>query len=155
MKMKKLITIFVLCTLSMGLMAQNSWSRFGKVTKGTSATELVKGTGGKVIDWYFQPAALLTAVKWDFNKDEKQFQSSPFTAAGVGIGIQHYATVNDKLSPDYGFDLLLMINTSDVENKTGIGVAGTLKILGLFGLGGGIDITNKHPYLLSGVQISF
>jgi hypothetical protein len=153
--MKKIITILVLCTLTVGVMAQGNWSKFGKITRGTPATELVKGLDGNSVDWYFQPAINFSAIKWDFNKEEKAFQPSPFTAAGVGIGIVHYATVNEKLVPDYGFDLLVMLNGSDVTNKAGFGLAGTVNILGLVGLGGGYDFTNKHPYLLSGVQITF
>ena len=154
--MKKLITILFLCTLTMGVMAQGSWSKFGKITRGTPAAELVvKGEGGKTVDWYFQPAMSFSAIKWDFNKEEKAFQPSPFSAAGVGIGLVHYATVNEKLTPDYGFDLLIMLNGSNVTNKAGFGLAATVNVLGLVGLGGGYDFTNKHPYLLSGVQLTF
>jgi hypothetical protein len=153
--MKKIITILVLCTLTVGVMAQGNWSKFGKITRGTPATELVKGLDGNSVDWYFQPAINFSAIKWDFSKEEKTFKPSPFTAAGVGIGIQHYATVNEKLTPDYGFDLLVMLNGSEVTGKTGFGLAGTVNVLGLAGLGGGYDFTNKHAYLLTGVQITF
>lgn len=153
--MKKLLVILLLSTLSIGVMAQGSWSRFGKITRGTPATELVKGVDGGTVNWYFQPAVNFTAIKWDFNKEEKTFQNSSFTAAGVGLGIQHYSNVNEKLVPDYGLDLLVMLNTSEVTNKTGFGLAGTVNIFGLAGLGGGYDFTSKHAYLLTGVQITF
>lgn len=48
-----------------------------------------------------------------------------------------------------------MLNGSDVTNKAGFGVAGTVNILGFAGLGGGYDFTNKHPYILTGVQVTF
>ncbi len=153
--MKRLITILLLSTLTLGVMAQGSWSRFGKITRGTPATQLVKGLDGKTINWYFQPAMNFTAVKWDYNKEEKTFTNSSFSAAGVGVGIQHYANVNEKLVPDYGLDVLVMLNASEVTNKAGFGIAGTVNVLGLAGLGGGYDFTNKHAYLLTGVQITF
>lgn len=85
--MKRLITILLLSTLTLGVMAQGSWSRFGKITRGTPATQLVKGLDGKTINWYFQPTMNFSAVKWDYNKDLKTFQPSPFTAAGVGLEV--------------------------------------------------------------------
>ena len=153
--MKKIVIVFVLMSLSLGVMAQGMWSQFGKITKGTPAVNLVKGADGKTLEWYFKPAVELAAVKYDYDKVEKAFIPTPFLAVGVGGGIQHDTTRNEVLYNDYGANLMVLVNGSAISGKAGIGVIGTVNILGFVGLGGGYDFTNNHAVLITGAQWNF
>jgi hypothetical protein len=153
--MKKIVIIFVLMSLSLGVMAQGMWSQFGKITKGTPATTLVKGVDGKTLNWYVKPAVELIAVKFDFDKESKVFLPSAFQAVSIGGGIQHYTVKEEVLYNDYGANIMLLLNSSAISGKAGFGLAGTVNVLGFVGLGGGYDFTNKHAVILTGAQWNF
>jgi len=152
--MKKLIVFsLLLLFISVGASSQGVFSQFGKITRGTKV-DLLKGEGDKLLKWYVKPTAELSAVNLVRNKEENKWEGNPFTAAGIGAGIQHYIEHNGVLANDYGFNALFIINYNDPLN-VGFGIAGTANILDFVNAGGGYDFTNKVPLLLFGASWKF
>ena len=102
-------------------------------------------------EWYFRPSAQLTAIQFTYDKETKQFTSSTFSSAGLGVGYQHYVENGDALVNNYGFNALLIIDGSQ-NSQGGIGVAATVNALQFVNVGAGYNITNKVWFLLTGAK---
>lgn len=151
--LKILVIAILFSGLSAGVYSQGVFSQFGKITRGTKI-DLVKAEGDKSIKWFVKPTAEISAMNLVYDKEEKAWSGSPFTAAGLGGGIQHYVEHNGVLANDYGFNALFIINFNDPEN-VGFGIAGTVNALDFVNVGGGYDFTNKVPLLLLGASWKF
>lgn len=150
----KMIALLVMFTaLSTSVSAQGTWSQFGKITRGTKV-DLLKSEGDKILKWYVKPTAELSAMNLVKNKETNKWEGSPFTAAGIGAGLQHYVEHNGALANDYGFNALFIINFNDPLN-VGFGIAGTANILDFVNAGYGYDFTNKVPLILFGASWKF
>ena len=134
--------------------AQSRWDGFFEKKSGTKVEQL-KGEGDKSFAWFVRPTAQLTAMKLEWDPEAKIFNPGQFSAAGVGLGYQHYTEHNGELINDYGVNGLLIINGSEASGEAGFGVAATVNALGFVNFGGGRDFTNDKWLLLLGASWSF
>lgn len=148
--MKKLIVILLLM-LPLAAMAQGTFSGF--FDKKAGSPFLVKAEGNKSVEWFFRPAATLTAVQFTYDKDTKTFNSSTFSSAGVGVGFQHYVEHNGVIVNNYGFNTLVMLDASQLD--AGIAVAGTFNALQFVNIGCGYNFTGKQFFILTGAVYNF
>ncbi|MDH7554346.1 MAG: hypothetical protein QHH74_11885 [Spirochaetota bacterium] len=148
--MKKLIVI-LLMMLPLGLMAQSSFDGFFDKKGGTPYP--FKAEGDKSIEWFFRPAATMTAVQFTYDKENKTFHSSTFSSVGVGIGFQHYTEHNGTFINNYGFNALIMLDASQLD--AGIAVAGTVNALQFVNVGCGYNFTGKQFFILTGAVYNF
>jgi hypothetical protein len=152
--MKKLILIMFLVAVGTTTFGQGVWSQFGKRTKG-SPVALFKEEGDKTLKWFIQPTAQLTAMNLNYDSETKLLEATPFSAAGIGVGIQNYVEHNGVLVNNVGFNVLIMVNGSSAVDKAGFGLAGTVNALGFVNVGGGRDFTNKVWLMLIGGSWNF
>ena len=148
--MKKLIVI-LLMMLPLCLMAQSRFDGFFDKKGGTPYP--LKAEGDKSIEWFFRPAANMTAVQFTYDKEAKMFNSSTFSSAGVGIGFQHYVEHNGTLVNNYGFNALVMLDASQLD--AGIAAAGTFNALQFVNIGCGYNYTGKRFFILTGAVYNF
>lgn len=149
--MKKLIIIFILFALTIGAMGQGRFNGFFDKKGGEPYT--LKTDGDKTYEWFFRPAATLTAIQFTYDKELKQFNSSTFASAGVGIGYQHYVEYNGVLVNNYGFNALVILDGS--HNESGIAVAGTVNALQFVNIGAGYNFSVKQFFILTGAVYTF
>ena len=151
----KMIALLVMFSaLSLGAYSQSRWDGFFEKKQGTKV-ELLKGEGDQSYNWFVRPAAQLTAIKLEYDAEKKIFNPGEFSAAGIGLGYQHYAEHNGELVNDYGVNALLIINGSEASNQAGFGVAATVNALGFVNVGGGRDFVNDKWLILMGASWSF
>lgn len=132
--------------------AQGPWDGFLKPKAGIKA-DLLKADGDQSAEWFFRPAATLTAVQFSYDSDLNTFRSSVFSSAGVGLGYQHYVEKNGTLVNNFGVNALLMLDASDTD--AGIAVAGTVNAMQFVNIGGGFNFTEKQFFILTGAVWNF
>ena len=104
--------------------------------------------------WVFRPAVEVSAIKISY--DNKQFISSSFTSAGVGVGYQHYIQVDGSPYNNYGVNLLMLYTAIPTESAlTGMSFAVTFSALKFIDIGGGYDLQLKQPFGLLGAKYNF
>ena len=148
--MKKLIVILLLL-MPVTLMAQGRFDGF--FDKKTGTPYQLKTDGDQSYEWFFRPAATMTAVQFTYDKELKQFNSTTFASAGVGLGYQHYVEHNGVLVNNFGFNALVMFDGSQYE--AGIAAAVTVNALQFVNLGAGYNFTVKQFFLLTGAVYTF
>lgn len=150
--MKKLIVILMLL-IPMGLSAQTFKHFFGYMPK---PTEMNLRADGSAFEWAFRPAVNVTCVQALWNKETKFFDVSALSAAGVGISIDHFKTVDGVLRSDYGFNLLYLF---DVQlNGTvpfGSAVAATVSAFEIVSVGAGYNFSARAPVILLNATYNF
>jgi len=151
--MKKLFVILLGVFLTTGLFAQGPFTGFFKPSKSLSHDYALKADGSER-EFYFRPAAQLTAVQFNYNKDLKQFESSTFSSAGIGLGYQHYVDVNGEMVNNYGFNALVIIDGSQ-SSMGGFGAALTVNALQFVNVGAGYNFKQKQVFLLTGCLWTF
>jgi len=151
--MKKLIVLTLTLFLTIGTFAQGPFTGFLKPSKTLGGDYALKADGSER-EWYFRPAAQLTAVQFNYNKDLKQFESSTFSSAGIGLGYQHYVDVNGELVNNYGFNALIVIDGSQ-SSMGGFGTALTVNALKFVNVGAGYNFKQKQIFLLTGCLWTF
>jgi hypothetical protein len=151
--MKKIVIFLALISVTLfSANAQSHWSGFWRPVEKSTLTG--KAPGDKTFEFKFRPAASMTAVQFSWNKDEKLFESSTFSSAGLGFGLQHYVEKADgSLVNNYGFNALIVLDGS--QSSSGVGVALTASALRFVSLGGGYSLTNKQFFLLTGIMYNF
>lgn len=132
--------------------AQGPWEGFLKPKAGIKA-ELLKADGDQSAEWFFRPAATMTAIQFSYDKDLKAFRSSVFSSAGVGLGYQHYVEKNGTLVNNFGINTLLMLDATNAN--AGIALAGTINALQFVNVGGGYNFTEKQFFILTGAVWNF
>ena len=155
--MKKLIVLSLTLFLTVGIFAQGLFTGFFKPSSELEITSLTfKADGDVSHEWYFRPAAQMTALQFTYNKDLKQFESSTFSSAGLGIGLQHYVEKNGVPVNNYGFNALIIIDGSQ-SSTGGVGIAATINALQFVNFGVGCNLTgdNKYFYFLTGAIWTF
>lgn len=151
---KTILLLIAFTLVSASASAQGGiFSQFGKVTKGQSAN-LLKGEGDVLRDFYIKPAASFSAMTLTRNPDTKKWEASAFSAAGIGLGGQHYTERNGVLVNDYGVNALFAINMDDPEN-VGFGALATVNIMGFVDIGGGRDFSNNIWMIHLGANWTF
>lgn len=151
--MKKLFLILLLM-LPLTVMAQGPFEGFFKPKIGTPY--LVKAEGDKSFEWFFRPAATLTAVQFNYNKELGMFESSTFSSAGLGLGFQHYVEKNGVQVNNFGFNALVMLDGSYTdESNAGIAGAITFNALSFVSVGCGYNFTGKQFFILTGAVYNF
>ena len=152
--MKKLI--FLLAFIAFGIVAsaQSPWAGFFKPVPYYAT--LKKGTGNNAYEFKFRPTAEMTAVQVLYDKDTKKWNSSALQSAGIGLGLKHYVVGKDGPVVNYGFNALVMLDASPVEDKgAGFGLALTMNVPNFVNFGGGYNFTFKMPYFLLGAIYNF
>ena len=132
--------------------AQGPLDGFFKPKAGTPAVE-VKAEGDQSLDWYIRPAAGLSAIQFTYDKENKVFNSATFSAAGIGLGLQHYVEHNGVLVNNYGVNALLMLDGSGEQG--GMAIAGTVNALQFVNVGAGWNFGNKQFFILTGAVYNF
>ena len=154
--MRKAIIVIAFLFATIGVMAQGPFEGFFKPKAGTE-TYFTKETSR---EWYFRPAAQLTALQFTYNKDLKQFESSTFSSAGIGIGYQHYVDNAGELVNNFGFNALIVFDASQSSNAS-IGFALTANALQFVNLGLGLNFrdlkaNDRFPvFILTGCVWTF
>lgn len=163
--MKKVVIISMLFLMTIVTMGQSKWSGFFKPV--TTANNITFRTAmrnrveegfeaeGKASVWLFRPVVTLSAVQFTWDVTSKQFNSSAFSSTGMGISYAHYIDVNNAPYNNFGFNLLVLMNTSDTENPASVSLAGTVSALKFVSLGAGYDLGRKVFFMLTGVSYSF
>jgi len=150
--MKKLIVLTLTLFMTIGLFAQGPFTGFFKPSKTLGGDYILKADGSQR-EWLFRPTAEINAFRFDYNKDEKVFESSSFSGFGMGISYQHYTdNGNGELINNFGFNALVMFNATE---NTGVGLAATVNALQFVNIGAGYDLTNKQFFLLTGAIWTF
>lgn len=173
--MKKLIVLCILAMFSITLFSQSAWNGFWKPKTSLTISEkslekespwdgffkpmyekeiALRAEGDMSREWYFRPAAQMTAIQFTWDKETKQFTSSTFQSAGIGLGYQHYVENNGQLINNYGANLLVIIDASQ-GSMAGIGIAGTINALQFINAGAGYNLTNDVWFLLMGAVWTF
>lgn len=156
-KMARGLKIAIIAVLLSGIgisaSAQSKWDGFFKpVTMEKVAG--IKSAGQS--QWLFRPAIELSALQFTYDKTEKEWLSSSIQSAGVGIGYQHYITVNDKAYNDFGFNALLLFDLVPAETSaTAISGALTVSALSFVNVGAGYTFGLNKFFLLSGITYNF
>lgn len=132
--------------------AQGPFDGFFKPKAGTSALSY-RAEGDQFHDWFFRPAAQMTAIQFTWDKELQQFQSSTFSAAGIGLGYQHYVEHNGTLVNNYGLNALIVFDAS--QGSAGAGAALTINALQFVNVGIGYSITNKAIFIPVGAVYNF
>lgn len=151
--MKKRLLIIAGLLLTIAATAQGPWDGFFKPKAGLQAGDLSKAEGDKTYAYYVRPAAGMNAIQFNWNKDEKQFNASQFSSAGIGLGIQHYVEHDGKVINNYGANALLILEAS--QGTAGIGGAITVNALQFVNMGAGYSFTEKQFFLLTGAVYNF
>lgn len=152
--LKIVLMLLMFSFIGVTAQAQSRWDGFFEKKSGTKVEQL-KGEGDKSYAWFVRPTAQLTAMKLEWDPEAKIFNPGQFSAAGIGIGYQHYTESNGQLINDYGVNGLLIINGSEASGEAGFGIAATVNALGFVNVGGGRDFTNDKWLLLMGASWSF
>ena len=150
--LRKVVTILFAVMAFGTLSAQGPLDGFFKPKAGVPV-ELLKAEGDQSMDWYIRPSAGITAVQFDWDKEQKVFNTSTFSAAGIGLGLQHYVERNGVLVNNYGVNALLMLDASGSQG--GMAVAGTLNALQFVNVGCGYNFTGKRFFILTGAVYNF
>jgi hypothetical protein len=167
--MKKL---FIICILLIGTFVANAQTNpfkgfFKPVEKDLftnpnvmtlrGITDTTKGV------WLFKFDAEITAIQLWYNKDNKKWESIPFSSVGPGIGYRHYIQYNGEPYCNFGVNALALIeydwiNPSATENETGkvpVSLVGTVTFLDFVNVGGGYNFGSKAPLILMGAIVKF
>lgn len=152
--LKIVLMLLMFSFIGVTAQAQTRWDGFFEKKSGTKVEQL-KGEGDKSYAWFVRPTAQLTAMKLEWDPEAKIFNPGQFSAAGVGLGYQHYTEHGGELINDYGVNGLLIINGSEASGQAGFGIAATVNALGFVNVGGGRDFTNDKWLLLLGASWSF
>lgn len=150
--MKKVILLLLIIFVTINIEAQSRWSGFWRPVE--KSVLVSKAPGDKTFEFKFRPAATMTAIQFDWDKEAKLFTASSFASAGIGAGLQHYIEQADgSLVNNYGFNALLVLDGS--QGTAGAGIAITASALRFVSLGGGYSLTNKRFFLLTGIMYNF
>jgi hypothetical protein len=149
--LKTIVIIIGLSFFSLAASAQGSWDGFFKPKSGTPYT--LKADGDKSVQWFFRPAANMTALQFTYNKDLETFEASTFSSAGIGLGYQHYVEHNGIIINNFGLNLLLVLDAS--QGSAGTGAAFTVNALQFVNIGLGYSISNKTLFIPIGAVWNF
>lgn len=150
---RQIFLIAGLLLLTLAATAQTPWSGFFKPKAGLQAGDLSKAEGDKTYAYYVRPSAGMNAIQFNWNKEEKQFNASQFSSAGIGLGIQHFVEHDGKVINNYGANALLILEAS--QGTAGIGGAITINALQFVNMGAGYSFTGKQFFLLTGAVYNF
>lgn len=158
--MKKLIILLAFITFAVTAASQSPWDGFFKpfgvqaFDKRVAVKGLVKAVNPSV--WVFRPAVELSAMKLTYDKNSKLWSSASFTSVGLGVGYQHYITVDELPYNNFGFNLLMLYNAIPTETaEAGISIAGTVSALKFIDIGIGYDFQMKAGFGLMGIKYNF
>jgi hypothetical protein len=150
---RKAMMIIVLMMIGGISFGQGKNSFFKPVTKDAFVISGQKAVSPSL--WLFRPAVSLTAVQLTWNKTTKEFDSQPFSSAGLGVAYQHYIEVNGLPYNNFGFNALLLFGAPTAIDPASMSVVGTITALKFISIGGGYNFGNKVPLILTGISYSF
>lgn len=146
------VMLLLLFLIPLSASAQGPWDGFFKPKTGIK-TDLLKADGDQSAEWFFRPAATLTALQFSYDKELNAFTSSTFSSTGVGLGYQHYVEKNGTLVNNFGVNALLMLDASAPD--AGLAAAATFNALQFVNLGGGFNFTEKQFFIITGAIWTF
>lgn len=147
--MRRVALLLLALLFSAGLLAQSPFTGFFK--PGKALGDDMRDANH---EWFFRPAAQLTALQFTYNKETKLFESSTFSSAGIGLGYQHYIVVDGETVNNYGFNAIVVFDASQ-SSEGSIGVAITANALRFVNLGAGYNFADKRIFLLTGAVWNF
>ena len=160
--MKKLLVLMAFVAISISTFSQGAWTGFFQPVghqqfetrlKGIAS---LRGTAVTSSVWLFRPAIEISATQLVYDRTSKQWSSSSFTSAGLGLGYQHYVDNNGVPYNNYGFNLLLLVNAIPTETApASVSAAGTVSALRFIDVGGGYNFGTKNPFVLLGITYNF
>lgn len=153
--MKKFLFLLVLLSLTTMTFGQGKLKGFFKPVTYDTPSLTTRALGEATNIWLLRPIVTLSAVQFTWDKDLKQFNSNAFSSTGMGISYAHYIDVNNEPYNNFGFNFLVLMNTSTIDDPTSISLAGTISALKFVSLGGGYDLGRKVVFFLTGVSYSF
>jgi hypothetical protein len=153
--MKKIAVILMFLGFALAVNAQSMWKPVPK----TLFTEL-KGTVqaapvSSVWLWRFNATLVADELVWD--KTTKQFDSSPLSGVGPGIGIRHYYLAPDGTpASDWGVSFVALLGT-DINNLSPADFKPVITVNAFNFLNVGVDygVKAKTFGILFGAQVSF
>jgi hypothetical protein len=159
--MKKLLILMAFVAITISGFSQSAWDGFLRpVTHQQFENRLAANplkavaTGSSV--WLFRPAIEISATQLVYDRTTKDWASSSFTSAGVGLGYQHYVDNNGTPYNNYGFNLLILFTAIPTETSpASVSFAGTFSALKFIDIGGGYNATTKNPFVLLGISYNF
>ena len=95
-----------------------------------------------------RPAITISAVQWNWDKENKTFNAAAFQSIGLGAGLMHYVDTPDGPFCNYGANALILLGTD-------ISAALTFSGLGIINVGATYNFSLKTFGLLTGVQVKF
>lgn len=159
--MKKLLILMAFVAITISGFSQSAWDGFlrpvtyQQFKNHVTANSLKQATAGSSV-WLFRPAIEISATQLIYDRSTKDWTSSSFTSAGLGLGYQHYIDNNGTPYNNYGFNLLMLFTAIPTETSpASISFAGTFSALKFIDVGGGYNVTTKNPFVLLGITYNF
>jgi len=153
--MKRLLFLIVFLAFAFCASAQGPFTGFFRPSSELDVKGLsFRADGDASHEFYFRPAAQLTAFQFTYNKDLKQFESSAFSSMGIGLGLQHYVEHQGQIINNYGFNALIIFDGSQSSNGA-FGALLTVNALQFVNIGAGYNLTDKQIFLLTGAIYTF
>lgn len=153
--MKKFLFLVVLMSFTLMTFGQSKFKGFFKPVSYDTPALHTRALGEATNVWLLRPIVTLSAVQFTWNPELKQFDSNAFSSTGMGISYAHYIDVNNEPYNNFGFNLLVLLNSYTIDQAASVSLAGTISALKFVSLGGGYDIGKKVFFLLTGVSYSF
>lgn len=143
--MKRLILLISIILIGISLSAQ---SFFKPVPKNLFNDPTVDRTfrGNTII--LPRPALTISAVQWNWDKENKSFNASAFQSIGLGAGLMHYIDTPDGPFCNYGANAMVLLGTD-------ISAAVTVSALNLINVGATYNFSLKAFGILTGVSVKF
>jgi len=153
--MKKVVIISMLFLMTIVTMGQSKWSGFFKPVTYDAPSLRTRDVREPTNIWLFRPVVSLSAVQFTWDVTAKQFNSSAFSSTGMGISYAHYIDLNNEPYNNFGFNLLVLMNTSTIDKPASVSLAGTVSALKFVSVGAGYNLGQKVFFMLTGVSYNF
>lgn len=155
--MKVLLLGVFLSGMAMTASAQSKWDGFFKPVNHDLFSQQVKAPGAKAASvWMFRPTVEVSAVQLMYDKPTKNWVSSSFKSAGVGVSYQHFTEANEVPFSDFGINALMLFDATPTETtNAAVSFAATVSALQYINVGGGYNLGIDKWFILAGVTINF
>jgi len=107
--------------------------------------------------WLLRPTVGILATRNSYDKIAKQWSTAPLSAAGLGVGYQHFVEMPDGTPfNNFGVNLLLLTTVKlaeEQQSSMGVGLFGTF--LGFINVGVDYQFGLKNFGIDTGVTVKF
>jgi hypothetical protein len=157
--MKRIIFLLLLAGIFAATSAQKAHTSFFRPVPSNLFTSDVYSlkTLENASVWLLRPAAGIVATRMTYDKTTKLWDTAPLSAAGLGVGYQHFVELPDGTPyNNFGVNLLLLttVQLSEVQQASmGIGLFAT--VFGFINIGCDYQFGMKNLGLDTGVTLRF